>query len=273
MTSPHGQLPTPFSETTRQPAPVGAVSAQRTAYARRPSSTVLEEMEDTPAAQGPPPLSAYQPPPFTRSDVSDWRRRQHGEPPTQTSRPETGEVGVAGRTDGPRHSLHAGELSAHSMHPRPFSTSNGEVGAAGRTDGPRHTAGCMHPAATPLTLSLTPATTVMPESQHHGETRTLTSSLTPATTVMLESQHPGETRTLTSSMTSATTAMLESQHHEETSTLTSSMTSATTEPPVSADSQHHSNPQPVTLLRQALSAVYQPPPSTVPENQRPNSVS
>ena len=115
MTSPHGPLPTPFSETSLQPAPAGAASAQRTAYARRPSSTVLKEMEDTPAARSHPPLSSYQPPPFTRSDVSDWRRRQQGEPQTQTSRPQTGEVGVAGRTDGPRHPL-AGEPSALSMH-------------------------------------------------------------------------------------------------------------------------------------------------------------
>jgi hypothetical protein len=145
----------------------------------------------------------------------------------------------------------------------------------------------MHPAATPLsTLTVTDteyrnaigdplvSSSVTQEAKTHSEATSLTPSLTSAT--MLESPHHEETGTLTSSLTPATTVMLESLHHEETGPLTSSMTSATTEQPVSSDRQQHSNPQPVTLLRQALGAeVYQPLSTTVPVNdhQRPTSVS
>ncbi|KAK3241872.1 hypothetical protein CYMTET_48396 [Cymbomonas tetramitiformis] len=144
MTSPHGQLPTPFSENALQAESAGAASVGQPLPADRPprDPIAVREMTEVKIAaceqdmqneanEQKPGLRQFP----SRSDVANWRKRQQpGENLAWTPRPNQGGVGAAGRSEDTHQSI-AGELMAHSMHPTPSSTSNGEVGAAGRTGG------------------------------------------------------------------------------------------------------------------------------------------
>ncbi|KAK3283732.1 hypothetical protein CYMTET_8592 [Cymbomonas tetramitiformis] len=302
MTSPHGRLPTPFSENAPLGEPAGAASAgqhlpaglpsrdpiavREMAEVKLPTSEQDMQNEANEQKQG---LRQFP----SRSDVANWRtRQQQGATLAWTPRPNQGGVGAAGRSEDTHQSM-AGELMAHSMHPTPSSTSNGEVGAAGRTGGSGLTGGPRHISIACSGHSLTSPLTekVIGDSLTSTLTQkvtgdSLTSPITDIATehkvigdalarlsVTFESEMDSEATSLTPSLTQATTEaateaatdtdMLESLLNRESRPLTTSLTSTTTEQPVSTVS---SVSYADLACRRAIGlAAYQPPPLPVIE--------
>ncbi|KAK3257521.1 hypothetical protein CYMTET_33397 [Cymbomonas tetramitiformis] len=305
MTSPHGQLPTPFSENALQAESAGAASAGQPLPAGRPprDPIAVREMTEVKIAaceqdmqneanEQKPGLRQFP----SRSDVANWRKRQQqGENLAWTPRPNQGGVGAAGRSEDTHQSI-AGEPMAHSMHPTPSSTSNGEVGAAGRTGGsgltggPRHISiACSgHSLTSPLTEKVNGDSLTSPITDTVTEPKVIGDSMA-RLSVTFESEIDSEATSLTPSLTQATTEaatvtdMLESLLNRESRPLTTSLTSTTTDMPESLLNRESrplttsltstTTEQPVSsvsyadlALRRGVGlAAYQPPPLPVIE--------
>ncbi|KAK3242338.1 hypothetical protein CYMTET_47957 [Cymbomonas tetramitiformis] len=252
MTSPHGQLPTPFSEnaplgelagaaSAGQHLPAGLLSSDPVAV-REMSEVQLPSKQDLQNAEQLQRQGLRHFP--SRSDMADWRtRQQQGATLAWTPRPNQGGVGAAVRSDVMNHS-NAGEPTAHSMHPTPSSASNGEVGAAGRTGGSGLTGGPRHISIAHSGQPLTsPITDIATENKVTGDS--LTSPLTEkvigdSLTSTLTQKVTGDS--LTSPITDIATehkvigdalarlsVTFESEMDSEATSLTPSLTQATTE--------------------------------------------